>query len=219
MQYSTALSDALLALACMACVVLLGRQRANTPEAQRPRLFCMQLGFALPMAAAMAGSVRYGLAPDWSELHDWLSRASSFLGLPLLGFAALTLARKWQWSGPAWGRLLIGLCAFFELFRQLSWLDEYRQFVQLGSLLLIAYGGLLQWPQRLSVLLAATVIGLFAVAGLVVGSDGFIGSLRRVDLFHALLSCAYPLLAWLLIRMMQARKTGKDFVTGAQLHP
>lgn len=209
MQYSTAFSDALLAIACLACVLSLAKLGASTPLAQRPRWFCLQLGFALPLAAAAAGAARFGLNAEWSELHDWLSRASSLLGLPLLGLAALSLGRAWQWSGPVWGRLLLGLCAFFELFRQLGWLDEYRLALQLSSLLLIIYSGLLQWPQRLPLLLAASGAGLFVVAGLAVGTHGFIGPLRRIDLFHGLLTLAYPLLAWLLIRLSGSQPPAK----------
>jgi len=209
MQYSTALSDALLAIACLACVLALGKQRNRTAENQRPRLFCTQIGFALPMAAAMVGALRFGLAPDLRELHEWLSRASSLLGLPLLGLAALSLGRKWHWSGPAWGHLLLGLCAFFALFQQLGWQDEYRLGLQLGSLLLIVYGGLLQWPQRLPLLLAAAVTGLFVFAGLVIGTTGDIGPLLRIDLFHALLALAYPLLAWLLMLLADQESPAK----------
>ena len=209
MQYSTALSDALLAIACLACVLALGKQRSRTMADQRPRLFCMQMGFALPMAAAMAGALRFGLAPDLRELHEWLSRASSLLGLPLLGLVALSLGRQWNWSGPTWGRLLLGLCAFFELFRQLGWLHEYRQGLQLASLLLILYGGILQWPQRLPVLLASTVAGLFVFAGLVIGTAGAIGPFLRIDLFHALLALAYPLLAWLLMLLADQESPAK----------
>jgi hypothetical protein len=199
MQYSTAFSDALLALACLICVLQLGKRYAGATAEERPRWFCILLGFALPAAAASVGAVRFGLLPELSEMHGWLSRASSFLGLPLLGLAALSLARHWQWQGPTWGRLLLGLCAFFELFRQMGLLDEYRLFLQLSSLLLMVYGGLLSWPWRRPLVLAASATGLFVFAGLVVGTDGFFGPVRRIDLFHALLTPAYPLLAWLMI--------------------
>jgi hypothetical protein len=199
MQYSTALSDAILALACLGCVLQLGRGYAATQAAGRPQLFCILLGFGLPAAAAMVGALRFGLLPELAELHGWLSRASSYLGLPLLALAAVSRARSWQWPGPTWGRVLLGLCAFFELFRQIGWLDEYRQLLQPACLLLIAYAGLSQWPQRLPGILALSVTGLFAIAGLLVGTEGFAGPLRRIDLFHALLTPAYPLLAWLLI--------------------
>ena len=43
-------------------------------------------------------------------------------------------------------------------------------------------------------------------AGLAVGTEGFIGPLRRVDLFHALLTPAYPLLAWLLLTLRAAAR-------------
>ena len=205
MQYSTALSDGVLALACLICVVQLGKRFAGASTGQRPGWFCILLGFALPAAAASVGAVRFGLLPELSELHGWLSRASSFLGLPLLGLAALSLGRNWQWQGPTWGRLLLGLCAFFELFRQIGLLDEYRLFLQLSSLLLIVYGGLLRWPRRRPLLLAASATGLFVFAGLFVGTDGFLGPLRRIDLFHALLTPAYPLLAWLMIDLAQTQ--------------
>jgi hypothetical protein len=199
MQYSTALSDGILALACLLCLAQLGKLYKGSSAGERPQLVCLLLGFALPAAAAAAGAMRYGLSSELAGLHDWLSRAASFLGLPLLGLAALCLGRNWQWSGPAWGRLLLGLCAFFELFRQMQLLDQYRLFLQMGSLLLIAYAGLLQWPQRLPLLLGMAVAGLFAGAGLGVGVEGWIGPLRRIDLFHGLLALAYPLLAWLLL--------------------
>ena len=199
MQYSTALSDGVLALACLICVLQLGKRYAGAPAEQRPRWFCILLGFLLPAAAASVGALRFGLLPELSELHGWLSRASSYLGLPLLGLAALSLGRNWQWQGPVWGRLLLGLCACFELFRQLDRLDEYRLLLQLGSLLLLVYAGLVRWPQRRPLALALGAAGLFAGAGLLVGTDGVIGPVRRIDLFHVLLTPAYPLLAWLMI--------------------
>jgi hypothetical protein len=42
---------------------------------------------------------------------------------------------------------------------------------------------------------------LFIVAGLVVGTQGNLGPLLRVDVFHALLSLAYGLLTWLLLSL------------------
>ena len=64
----------------------------------------------------------------------------------------------------------------------------------------------MQWPARAPALAAGAVVGLFLLAGVAVGTDGFIGSIRRVDLFHALLTPAYPLLAWLLLRLPGSAK-------------
>ena len=67
----------------------------------------------------------------------------------------------------------------------------------------------MQWPKRVPLAAAIAVVGLFLLAGLAVGTDGFIGSLRRVDLFHALLTTAYPLLAWLLLSLPGSAKHGR----------
>ena len=144
MQYSTVLSGGLLALACLACAVAIGKARKRYGEADQPALFCALLGFLLTAAAA-ASSVG---DPSWQAAHLWLSQASSFLGLPLLGVAALALGRGWAWSRPNWGRVVLGLCAFFELFRQMNLLEDYRLLLNLASLLLIVYVGAIQWPRR-----------------------------------------------------------------------
>lgn len=201
MQYSTALSDGVLALACLACALVIGKARKHYGEADQPALFCALLGFLLPAAAAGVGMLRYGFDPGWQGAHLWLSQASSFLALPLLGAAALALGRGWTWSRPNWGRIVLGLCAFFELFRQLGYLEDYRLALNLATLALILYAGVLQWPRRAPPAAAAAVVGLFLLAGLAVGTEGFIGPLRRVDLFHGLLTPAYPLLAWLLLSL------------------
>jgi hypothetical protein len=206
MQYSTAFTDALLALACAACAWLIGRARGRYGEGDQPALFCALLGFLLPAAAASVGVIRYGFDPSWQPAHLWLTQASSFLGLPLLGAAALALGRGWAWSRPNWGRILLGLCAFFELFRQLGYLEDYRLALNLATLVLILYAGTVQWPRRAPAIIAAVAVGLFLLAGLAVGSEGMIGPLRRVDLFHLLLAPAYPLLAWLLLSLPASAK-------------
>ncbi|WP_061240849.1 DUF6962 family protein [Ectopseudomonas composti] len=206
MQYSTAFTDALLALACAACAWLIGRARGRYGEGDQPALFCALLGFLLPAAAASVGVIRYGFDPSWQPAHLWLTQASSFLGLPLLGAAALALGRGWAWSRPNWGRILLGLCAFFELFRQLGYLEDYRLALNLATLVLILLAGAVQWPRRAPAIIAAVAAGLFLLAGLAVGSEGMIGPLRRVDLFHLLLAPAYPLLAWLLLSLPASAK-------------
>ncbi|WP_212631463.1 hypothetical protein [Pseudomonas sp. KB-10] len=201
MQYSTAFSDALLALTCAVCVVWIGRARGRYGEGDQPALFCALLGFLLPAAAAGVGVIRYGFDPSWQAAHLWLTQASSFLGLPLLGAAALALGRGWAWSRPNWGRIVLGLCAFFELFRQMGYLEDYRLALNLTALVLILYAGAVQWPRRAPTISAAVVVGLFLLAGLAVGTEGMIGPLRRIDLFHVLLIPAYLLLAWLLLSL------------------
>ncbi|WP_332821154.1 hypothetical protein [Pseudomonas sp.] len=197
MQYSTVLSGGMLALACLACAVAIGKARKRYGEADQPALFCALLGFLLTAAAAAASVGE----PSWQAAHLWLSQASSFLGLPLLGVAALALGRGWAWSRPNWGRVVLGLCAFFELFRQMNLLEDYRLLLNLATLLLIVYAGAIQWPRRTPAYAATVVVGLFLLGTLAVGSDGLIGPLRRTDLLQAVLTPAYPLLAWLLLSL------------------
>ncbi|MHA6495243.1 DUF6962 family protein [Pseudomonas borbori] len=201
MQYSTALSDGALTLACFACVFYVGRARKRYGPADQPALFCALLGFLLPAAAATVGALRYGVDPDWQAAHLWLTQASRFLAWPLLGAAALALSRGWAWSRPNWGRILLGLCAFFELFRQMNQLETYQLVLDLTTLLLILYAGAVQWPRRLPLCAALAAITLFALAGQAVGTEGLLGSIRRIDLFHGLLALAYPLLAWLILAL------------------
>ena len=189
MPYAT---GALLALACLAGAIAIGRARRHYAEADQPALFCALLGFLLSAASAAAGLMRHGVDEQAAQL--WLSQASTFLGLPLLGVAALALARGWAWSRPNWGRVLLGLCACFELFRQMNRLDDYRLLLNLATLLLIFYAGAVQWPRRAPALASAGVAGLFLLAA---GAGG----LRRAEPFDALLIPAYPLLAWLLLAL------------------
>ena len=90
MQYSTAFSDALLALACVACVWLIGRARGRYGEGDQPALFCALLGFLLPAAAACVGVIRYGFDPSWQPAHLWLIAGVGIAGA--LGQYAITEA-------------------------------------------------------------------------------------------------------------------------------
>ena len=65
----------------------------------------------------------------------------------------------------------------------------------------------MSFGEKIAPLMGRVLISsLFLLAGVAVGTDGFIGSIRRVDLFHALLTPAYPLLAWLLLRLPGSAK-------------
>lgn len=202
MQYSTALSDAILALACLASLLWL-RPRFAGLALRRP----VQLGFGLPAAAALCGVVRFALDPSWSEVHRAFSQLGGALGLPLLGLAALALARRLDWGKATWTVLLLALVGLLIGARWLGLESHYRLLLNLASLLLILAAGLARWPLRQPALAAAGVVALFLLAGLAVGTEGFIGALRRVDLFHALLTLAYPLLAWLLFALREPLST------------
>ena len=188
------LQSLLLTLAAAASAILIGRARRRYGEADQPALFSAMLAFIL---AAASGAT--GLAGGLAEAQQWLERATLLLGLPLLALAALTLARRWAWSRPNWGRVVLGLCVFFELARQLGWSEPYALGLLLASALLVIYAAVLQWPERLPSG-AGVAAGVLLLLMLPMPSGSTIGNpLAGVE--PLLLAIASPLLALLLLRL------------------
>lgn len=188
------LQSLLLTLAAAASAILIGRARRRYGEADQPALFSAMLAFIL--AAASGAS---GLAGGLAEAQQWLERATLLLGLPLLALAALTLARRWAWSRPNWGRVVLGLCVFFELARQLGWSEPYALGLLLASALLVIYAAVLQWPERLSSG-AGVAAGVLLLLMLPMPSGSTIGN-PLAGAEPLLLAIASPLLALLLLRL------------------
>ena len=144
--------------------------------------------------------MRHGLDLSWIDKHRLFSQLSAVPGLPLPGLAAgagpgtlgplgLDGVACWCWSGYSSGLV-------WESTRVI---DKWPEPGLPAADPLRRPG---RWPQRLPGLAALGVVGLFLVASLAVGTEGFIGPLRRVDLFHALLTPGLPaLLAWLLLTL------------------
>jgi len=183
------LQSLLLTLAAAASAIQIGRARRRYDEADQPALFSAMLAFIL---AAASGAT--GLAGGLAEAQQWLERATLLLGLPLLALAALTLARRW-----VWGRVVLGLCVFFELARQLGWSEPYTLGLLLASALLVIYAAVLQWPERLPSG-AGVAAGVLLLLMLPIPSGSAIGNpLAGVE--PLLLAIASPLLALLLLRL------------------
>ena len=103
------------------------------------------------------------------------------------------------WSRPNWGRVVLGLCVFFELARQLGWSEPYALGLLLASALLVIYAAVLQWPERLSSG-AGVAAGVLLLLMLPMPSGSTIGNpLAGVE--PLLLAIASPLLALLLLRL------------------
>lgn len=188
------LQSLLLTLAAAASAILIGRARRRYGEADQPALFSAMLAFIL---AAASGAT--GLAGGLAEAQQWLERATLLLGLPLLALAALTLARRWAWSRPNWGRVVLGLCVFFELARQLGWSEPYALGLLLASALLVIYAAVLQWPERLSSG-AGVAAGVLLLLMLPIPSGSAIDN-PLAGAEPLLLAIASPLLALLLLRL------------------
>lgn len=199
MQYSTAVSDGLLALACLACVFGIVRSPRFAEKPLRATWLTVCAALLLTLATAAVGVLHFGWDDSWQPLHAKLSQASSLLALPALGMAALSLVRGWQWQRLGWCWVIISLSLLFEGAKRLGVLDSYTLALNLVTLLLFLYAGFIQGRNALSV--AVGGVALFIVAGLVVGTQGNLGPLLRVDVFHALLSLAYGLLTWLLLAL------------------
>ncbi len=184
----------LLTVAAATSAILVGRARRRYGEADQPALFSAMLAFIL---AAASGAT--GLAGGLAEAQQWLERASLLLGLPLLALAALTLARRWAWSRPNWGRVVLGLCVFFELARQLGWSEPYALGLLLASALLVIYAAVLQWPDRLpsgaGVTAGVLLLLVLPLPGSMAIGNPFAGAQPL------LLAIASPLLAVLLLRL------------------
>lgn len=188
------LQSLLLTLAAAASAIQIGRARRRYGEADQPALFSAMLAFIL---AAASGAT--GLAGGLAEAQQWLERATLLLGLPLLALAALTLARRWAWSRPNWGRVVLGLCVFFELARQLGWSEPYALGLLLASALLVIYAAVLQWPERLSSG-AGVAAGVLLLLMLPMPSGSAIDN-PLAGAEPLLLAIASPLLALLLLRL------------------
>ncbi len=197
MHYSTAASDALLALACLASVIGILRSPRWADKPLRATWLMAIAALLLTGAAAGVGVLHFGVDLSWQVLHAKLSQASSLLALPILGVVALTLTRGWHWQRLGWCWVIISLSVLFEGAQRLGMLDTYKLLLNLATLGLLLYAGICSG--RAPSLAAVGVVALFIVAGLVIGTQGVIGPLQRVDVFHALLSVAYPLLTWLLL--------------------
>jgi len=188
------LQSLLLTLAAAASAIQIGRARRRYGEADQPALFSAMLAFIL---AAASGAT--GLAGGLAEAQQWLERATLLLGLPLLALAALTLARRWVWSRPNWGRVVLGLCVFFELARQLGWSEPYTLGLLLASALLVIYAAVLQWPERLPSG-AGVAAGVLLLLMLPIPSGSAIDN-PLAGAEPLLLAIASPLLALLLLRL------------------
>lgn len=198
------LQAALLTLCAAASAIHIGLSRRGYDEPQQPALFCALLAFALAAGIGASAVARLAFGLDTFEAERWLLRATLLLGVPLIGLVALTFARQWTWSRPNWGRVVLGLCAFFELARQLGWSDPYALALGLLSALLVIYAGLLQWPARLQA--AAGIAGGVLLLAALPWTGLSIGANPLADYQQFFLALACPLTAWLLLRLPSSER-------------
>lgn len=196
---SELLQATLLAATALTSAVWIGMARRGYGEPDQPALFCALLAFSLAAGTGACAVARLAFGLDTLEAERWLRQATLSLGLPLVGVVALTLGRRWIWSRPTWGRIVIGLCAFFELARQFGWSAPYALALGLISASLVVYAGLLQWPARLQASAGAAggalMLALQPWSGLAIAPNP-LSAYQQL-----LLALACPLIAWLLLNL------------------
>ncbi len=180
----------------------IGRRWHTTAGDEQTPLFCALLGLVLAAGAGLSGLAQLGLGFDTGEARIWLEQATFQLGVPLLATACLALARGWNWGRPVWGRVVLGLCVFFELARQFGWSQPYALGLGVASALVVAYAGLLHRPLGLPGA-AGLLAGLLLLAGVPLPTSALTG--WRV----LTLACALPLLAVLLSVLSTSAQAAK----------
>jgi len=186
-QRFTALSEAVVALACVGAGALVIGSGATTPKQVAVG------GFALVMIAAMVGVARFAGLGNVRAVHEVLSAQARAVGLVLLALAA--------WCGPAaeagQAHLLLGTSALAVASFWVVFLAFPRQrgAVEMGMVIVGS-----------SLLLVHTVCGVrcylgmaltvWAVAILVDRSGRTVVGLRAVDVYHYLIAAALLLVAY-----------------------
>lgn len=119
---------ALLVGALYAAWQLQGGAEKVKPEAQ-VTLHASALAALFVGLAALADLLLDPADADLGTLQRMLGSLGYFVALPFLASALIVAVRGDHWSRPAWGRWLIGLFAFFELFRRMEQGELYTQII------------------------------------------------------------------------------------------
>ncbi len=191
---SLAISDAVLAFACLFAVFLMAQQKAFS-EVHRLSATAALLGFLLMALASITGSLRYGISTAWSGPHEMLVNAAMFLAPPLTGIATCLGVTVNSWSRAAWGRLILGICIVYEVCRWYGVDIIYRD-LQMALLLVSALYLLLHSPVESSPkwLIIASIASYFTGA-LIIGTEGTLAGYLRLDLFRYLVGLGNLLLS------------------------
>ena len=202
MMSSLAISDAVLAFSSIFAVFLMA-QRKVFADIHRLSANCAMLGFILIALASTVGSLRYGISDRWTAPHDMLMNVAMFLSPPLIGLAiCLGLVTK-SWSGGVWGRIILGVCAAYEVSRwnglEIIYRDLQLAILVVSVLFLALRSSLPSGPRWLII---ASLFSYFTGV-LVVGTQGTFAGYLRLDLFRYLVGLGNLLLSSGMYLMMK----------------
>lgn len=182
-QLSTAASDLLLALVTAgACVAL--RRRGER---------YVSTGLLLVACAAFIGSLRFAVNPELADLHRFTTALATHTGMPLIGvqYASTAFGRP----GPDGRMVTMGVSVVgFSAFGLAFPLPIYGTLVGAGSMAVVIAASSTFADRRRAIAAIAGALGV-ALAGLVIGTEGALGPVLRIDVFHAVLTAAFVGLA------------------------
>ncbi len=189
MQISTAISDAVLAIASfwVARLVWIAGARPGA------------IGLALVGLAAVFGALRFSVAPSVVEAHSFCSALAGQVGIPLVALSFLLLLRTSP-PGQLPALVFVGLVAFFLLFRWTFPLALYGTIIGGLAALVIVGVGLYFLPQKGAILAIVGALVLVG-AGLGIGTKGDLLGIPRVDIFHYFTAVSVVLLGMGLSRI------------------
>lgn len=178
-QSSTVLSDGLLALVCIGCA---GRLYYTVEGPHR----VAAIGILSVGLAAAAGSVRFSGVHRAVPIHEALSNSASAVGMALVGacwVATVTGAQE-----PLALALTLVLVLAQRIARGNGWAWWPRVAATAGMIGAAAAGGMVLGAQPTAGALGIGGAATIALAGLVIGTEGKLAGLPRIDWFHGALA-------------------------------
>lgn len=194
MMSSLAISDAVLAFASAFGVFLMA-QRKSFADIHKQSATCAMIGFALMTVGAATGTLRYGFSSMWAEPHEMLTNVALFVSPPMIGIAACLGLTTRSLTGPAWGRIVLGICVFYEVCRWYGVEVIYRDMqvaILAVAILFLALRSPVENGPRM--LIIASMLSIFTGV-LIVGTQGTLAGYLRLDLFRYLIGLGNLLLS------------------------
>ena len=187
---SLAISDAILAFSSLFGVFLMA-QCYRMAESRLPVIGAM-LGYILVGSAAALGTIRFGITQSWAPAHDMMTAAAVTLGPSLLAAALGSICLGWNWQKPTWWRMLIGLMAGYELFRQFGLQHTFNMTINTVAMAVMAFSAFRTYHiQRIFSGFILIAVGAYSLASLVIGTEGQLAGYLRLDLYRYLLALGH----------------------------